>query len=159
MTDKRVEAFASKVLKRGHDECWEWLGGKCREGYGRFRLNGCKVQAHRYSWTLFFGEIPDGELVLHKCNNPSCVNPYHLYLGSQKDNMRDMVNAGRWSGGRPPNIHTPHTNHSRRKFRLEHVEKMQELLSEGKIQSEVAKEFGITQSAVSRLVRGERSVR
>ena len=84
------------------DGCWEWTAGMSH-GYGAIGQDGYMMLAHRVSWVLYRGPIPDGMLVLHKCNNRSCVNPDHLYVGDYSDNMRDTVMSGR--GGsvcRPP---------------------------------------------------------
>ena len=94
LTDKDIARFWSKVNKAGDDECWEWTGG-CRNGYGRFVLRWCQTYAHRISWELAFGEIPKGLCALHKCDNPPCVNPKHLFLGTKKDNTDDMIKKGR----------------------------------------------------------------
>lgn len=88
--------FWAKVDKSG--ECWEWTGAKNRAGYGMLKAgaaNGSNTIAHRYSWTLVNGEIPDGLKILHKCDNPGCVRPSHLFLGTQKDNVHDMIAKGR----------------------------------------------------------------
>jgi hypothetical protein len=88
MTDK--ERFWKKVNINDIDRCWEWLG--CISlGYGHFSLNKKMIGAHRVSWILIHGDIPEGFDVLHKCDNKSCVNPNHLYLGTQADNNRDTV--------------------------------------------------------------------
>lgn len=84
MTLKR---FWDKV-KKG-DSCWEWQAAQDGFGYGRFGFRGCNQRAHRVSWILHFGSVPIGLCVLHKCDNPRCVNPEHLYLGTKKDNARD----------------------------------------------------------------------
>lgn len=84
----REERFWSHVLKRGPDDCWEWCASKDNKGYGRFDFPGNKT-AHRYSYFLANGPIPALGFVLHKCDNPSCVNPNHLEIGTQLDNMRD----------------------------------------------------------------------
>ena len=97
-----LNAFAEKVDKRGTDECWEWTGARNRRGYGVVKARGRITPAPRLSWKFFFGPIPEGKMVLHKCDNPSCVNPYHLYLGSQRDNMTDAVKRGRLRPYRPP---------------------------------------------------------
>lgn len=76
--------------------CWIWLGKWGKTGYGRVAVGGGKhVQAHRAMWESTFGAIPDGMLVLHKCDTRSCINPGHLFLGSQADNVRDMIEKGR----------------------------------------------------------------
>jgi len=90
-----LTAFSMKVDKRDHDKCWEWLGAKDYGGYGQVRIWGKQMKAHRASWEFFFGPIPNGLSVLHKCDNPSCVNPYHLFLGDQCDNITDCVIKGR----------------------------------------------------------------
>lgn len=85
--------FWSKVTKT--DWCWNWTGSKIGLGYGILGVNCGKMVAHRFSWILHNGKIPSRLLVLHHCDNPSCVNPSHLFLGTHKDNMRDMVKKGR----------------------------------------------------------------
>lgn len=86
--------FWSKVDKTG--DCWIWKAGKDSGGYGTISARGINAnKAHRVSWWLTFGEIPKGLNVLHKCDNPPCVNPDHLFLGTQKDNMQDCSKKGR----------------------------------------------------------------
>ena len=95
------ERFWSKVDKRGPDDCWEWNANKnTAAGYGRFRVNGKLELAHRASWEIHNGLIPEGEghhgtCVLHRCDFRSCVNPRHLFLGTNQDNMDDMKKKGR----------------------------------------------------------------
>lgn len=76
-------------------ECWEYQGNTNRGGYGTLEWRGRKWKAHRVAYTLAKGEIPDGLEVLHSCDNPPCVNPEHLRVGSQSDNMRDAFGRGR----------------------------------------------------------------
>ena len=91
------ERFWEKV-KKGPG-CWEWTGGKDSKGYGSFMLCvegfSWHVSAHRVSWKLTTGYLPIGKSILHRCDNPSCVRPDHLWAGTQMDNMRDAVNKGR----------------------------------------------------------------
>ena len=90
-----VYKFMEKV-EAGMEEgsCWLWKGGTAGR-YRGFSLDNVWIQAHRASWMLFEGEIPQGCYVLHKCDQPLCVNPDHLFLGSQKENLRDMGLKGR----------------------------------------------------------------
>jgi hypothetical protein len=75
--------------------CWEWIGCKGSHGYGAIRKNGKVITAHRLSWEIHFGSIPQNMLVCHKCDNRFCVRPDHLFLGSRLDNNRDMFLKGR----------------------------------------------------------------
>ena len=87
-----IERFLAKVDKT--DSCWIWTAAKSKRGYGWFR-DGALHQAHRYSFKLFKGDIPNGLLVCHACDVPSCVNPNHLWLGTAKDNTADRDIKGR----------------------------------------------------------------
>ena len=95
--------FWPKVKKGLGKDCWIWLAGKSSAGYGSFRTDAWKhVYAHRLSWELMRGPIPDGLLVLHHCDNPSCVNPDHLFLGTNRDNVLDALKKGRLAVPPPP---------------------------------------------------------
>lgn len=87
------ERFWMKVNKT--DGCWLWMGGKDGDGYGGFWLEGKPISAHRYSYQLNIGPIPEGLLVLHTCDQPACVNPAHFFLGTKKDNAIDREQKGR----------------------------------------------------------------
>lgn len=90
--------FWSHVKKLGADGCWEWIGARTAYGYGQAwvaRPMRTSVMAHRAAWAMERGPIPPGLLVLHSCDNPPCVNPAHLFLGTQSDNMLDSVSKGR----------------------------------------------------------------
>lgn len=93
------ERFWNKVRKSV--DCWEWQASTNRRGYGQFKIydrgNGKQkvMESHRLAWILTNGDIPDGMCVCHKCDNPKCVRPDHLFLGTQRDNARDMAQKGR----------------------------------------------------------------
>jgi hypothetical protein len=104
------ERFWGKVNMGNVDECWEWQALRQYQGYGQFRLSQPRrqVQAHRFAWELTNGPIPDGIMVCHKCDNPPCCNPGHLFLGTHMDNMADMVTKGHLKGiNNPRAILTP----------------------------------------------------
>lgn len=85
--------YDKKVIKQ--EGCWNWKGATVRFGYGVIRFRKKHISAHRVSYLLHIGEIPDGLFVLHKCDNPLCTRPDHLFLGTAKDNVHDMINKGR----------------------------------------------------------------
>ena len=91
------QRFFRNTIKE--DSCWIWIGGKSRSGYGRFSVRGKQVFAHRFSYSRFKGEIPPSLFVCHACDRPACVNPDHLWLGTNTDNMRDASNKGRMCSG------------------------------------------------------------
>lgn len=91
--------FWRYVDKCGQGECWTWMGSKDGSGYGRIKDDRGKspLKAYRLSWEMHNRPLKDGEVVCHRCDNPSCVNPDHLFVGTQRDNMRDASNKGRLS--------------------------------------------------------------
>ncbi len=96
----KEEEYIIKLQKRllSHceiKECWNWKGGYGKWGYGHTTIKDKTIASHRASWIAWKGKIPKGLYVLHKCDNPACINPDHLFLGTQKDNMNDMINKKR----------------------------------------------------------------
>jgi hypothetical protein len=98
-TEQLRQRFLSYVVER-ESGCKEWTGG-VSEGYGTFSIERRTYRSHRVAYRYFVGPIPDGLMVLHKCDNPLCVNPAHLFAGTALDNVRDMIAKGRDSFGEP----------------------------------------------------------
>lgn len=144
-TESAAERF-SKRISKSEDGCWLWLGVKLPRGYGRFWFGGGKMYAHRAAWILANGAIPDGLQVLHRCDNPPCVRPEHLFLGTASDNMRDAALKLRTCGEK--NAYATLTEQTVRAIRLR--------CASGERQEDVAKAFSTTQSQVSRIVLRKR---
>lgn len=90
------------LLYKSDTGCWLWVKCKLSFGYGQLRVSGSRILAHRYAYTLYIGPIPEGMLILHKCDVPNCVNPEHLFLGTTQDNTADMMVKNRVGNrGRP----------------------------------------------------------
>ena len=97
------ERFWNKV--RVTPGCWLWIGAVSSRGYGGFKVGRRDERAHRVSYQMHFGPIPDGLFVLHRCDTPLCVNPDHLFVGTHADNMRDMTQKGRAARGQANGAH------------------------------------------------------
>jgi hypothetical protein len=89
------ERFLAKTRRDLRTGCWLWTAAHDRDGYGSIYVDGKKEQAHRVAYALFVGPVPEGDWVLHRCDTPACVNPDHLYLGTNKQNVADRENRGR----------------------------------------------------------------
>lgn len=143
------ERFWAKVDRRGPDECWEWQARRNMHGYGTFQLQAKQSKlAHRVCWQITNGEIPDGISVCHRCDNPACVNPAHLFLGTHLDNMRDMFAKGRRTAA--------HGNrHHWSKLCSCAVMAIRALASEGVSQRDLARRFGVSRNCARSIIHGE----
>lgn len=111
---ERTKKRLKKKIKINEIGCWEWQGAKSTSGYGHttYRKDRC-VRAHRASYLVWIEEIPNGFFVCHKCDNPICINPEHLFLGTHEQNMKDMKNKNRACKGEKSHLHA--SNRGKRK--------------------------------------------
>ena len=138
-----MDRFWNKVDKG--DGCWPWKAATSEKGYGRFWLNNTMVGAHRLSWELANGSIPDGMHVCHHCDNPLCVNPDHLFLGEPADNTADMMAKGRVARG----DRLPHT-----KLTDDDVREIRSIT--GRTHQSIADEFRVSRTVVTRVLNRTR---
>lgn len=129
--------------------CIEFAGYKTAKGYGMIRREGKCWRAHRWAYYQAYGPIPDGMVVRHKCDNPACVNPDHLELGTQADNMADMHQRGRAKVG-SEHGHAVFTDEQIRNIRATHVHRCKE---RGAVA--LGKQYGVAQSVITRIVNRE----
>lgn len=135
-----IERFLNKIYIKNNDLCWEWQASKTKGGYGEFSLEGSVQYAHRIMWKLVYGEIPMNLHVLHNCDNRACVNPRHLFLGTNLDNIIDRVSKGR-------------SSRSRAKLKESDVIEIRSLYTSGKYtQKELAKIYNIKRECISKII-------
>lgn len=145
-----IDRFWSHVNIQGPDDCCEWQASRTSFGYGRPSINGKSIQAHRFSYELKYGfGSALGLKVRHTCDNPPCVNPKHLLLGTQKQNVTDMYERGRQNpckGG----------NHWNAKLSEDDISEIKRLSAEGVIQRRIAEKFNVSYSGISLILREAR---
>lgn len=149
MNKKTQERFFKKVLKTKN--CWIWTAAKNWKGYGQFGIKigpkKWKIKyAHRLSYILFKGKIPKNLLVLHKCDTPNCINPKHLFLGTDMDNCKDKIKKGRIADTRGE-------KNGRAILTYKKVSKIRSLYKTNKYtQIELANKFGVKKSIIGRII-------
>jgi len=163
-----IERFWANVDTQS-EECWLWLGWM-RNGYGGFCIRKKSLLAHRVSYALTYGEVPSDMYICHHCDNPSCVRPSHLFLGTPSDNMKDASEKGRLRGKVKPSQgfqagarHWTHTNPSRipRGSSRAGAKLSEEIINDIKhdvlymSQAKVAHKYGVSQSTISRACSGK----
>jgi len=143
---------AATILERykvDSNGCWVWTHGRFQFGHGRIKILGCDLKAHRISWELHNGPIPEGLFVLHSCDNPPCINPEHLFLGTQQDNIDDMR-----AKGRQPN--TKGKANGAARLSEEQVMQIKTLLREGfYTHEEIGAGFEVNRATISQIARGK----
>lgn len=144
VTDVMAEYFWHRVEVT--DGCWRWTAFRDKKGYGRLSASrfGIPLLAHRVSYVLHRGEIPDSMFVCHHCDNPPCVRPDHLFIGTHKDNMADMASKGRAGGYRATCA----------KLTREQVLQARQLTAEGWSAAQIGRLFGVKRATIQRIRRG-----
>ncbi len=143
MTDDLYEEFVAQIDRTGgRDSCHVWTGPRYpnKGGYGRFRRDG----AHRVAYALKHGDIPEGAIVRHSCDNPPCCNPAHLLLGGHSDNRKDCVSRGRHAKGQM-HARSKLTHRQVRFIRTHH---------KGCSHIEIAKKYGVSRSTITKILLG-----
>lgn len=163
LDDISTRRFWSHVDIQTPLECWHWKRGKGFDGYGKFAYKGSTLRAHRVSYFLHYGVDPLDLLVCHRCDNPRCCNPYHLFLGTASDNVQDAVDKGRltystgdehWSRAHPE-YHPRGEQVGGAKLTSEDVIEIRRLYAiEQLSQPDIAQRFGVTRECVSGIIRG-----
>jgi hypothetical protein len=140
------QLLTEHVNKNAENGCWEWTGAR-NKGYGSVEYLGKPWKAHRLSYLYHYGKIPDGMHVLHKCDNPSCVNPKHLFLGTHQDNMDDMNSKHR---------NKPHKGEDNGRAKLTRIDviRLRLMYQSGVRRKDIAKEFKINLSQVRKVATG-----
>jgi hypothetical protein len=151
--------FWNKVQKS--DGCWTWTGSLTVSGYGRLKFRGAYSQAHRVSWTMEYGPIPKGLLVCHRCDNPPCCRPDHLFLGTKSDNAKDMVSKGRYMTAtnnpatRAPDRVPRGSRNSLARLTEDDVRRIRALPETYHCHARIGREFGVSPSTIIRIFRRE----
>ena len=136
---KKAKPFFTRCLIDPDTGCWNWTSGKDAGGYGGLTVNRKSWKAHRYSWFLVNGPIPKGMCICHHCDNPSCINPQHLWIGTNEENIQDRNIKGRQAKG-----------HKNRNARLNEFQIREIRLQQGKkINKELAKQYNISVSTIN----------
>lgn len=141
--------FLQKADVKGFDaeKCWEWRGLVNSNGYGRFVVDNQHRLAHRMAHEYFIGPVPQGKVVCHACDNRLCVNPHHLWVGTQSDNLKDAAQKGR--------MFRPNTNGERngnRKLSADDVRNIRAMFAGGQRRYKIAERYGVSPSTVGEII-------
>ena len=133
-------------------QCWEWMRVRNQHGYGQLRVNGRMMYAHRLAYQLGVGRIPDGLHVLHQCDNPRCINPSHLSVGTRSQNMRECSKRGRSRIPKPVKLGE---QNGAAKLAVADVRSIRQLLADGWTQRAIAERFGVCQQNIANIKSGK----
>ncbi|RUR38499.1 HNH endonuclease [Vreelandella populi] len=145
-----VERFHEKYIVDEESGCWLWQAAKRSTGYGAMKVGGLKESAHRISYTVFKGPIPEGLWVLHKCDNPQCVNPNHLFAGTPLANSQDMH-----AKGRQRYVGQKGKDNPRSVLTENQVKEVIKLIAKGMTNRAIANRFGVSHGAISLIRLGK----
>jgi hypothetical protein len=149
ITPASTENFHKRSIKS--DECWKWIGAKDKDGYGRISLSkNITVLAHRFSYALHKGVDPAEFCICHRCDNPECTNPSHLFIATHKENNIDKVSKGR----NLPHIFVGERN-PRAKLTEQDISEIKRLSLCGKTNTEIGRTFGVHHSTISAIKLGK----
>lgn len=145
--DRFTQEFIQERIEVSDSGCWEWKGAKHRQGYGSIRARGKTMLAHRLSWEIWNGEIQEGMCVCHSCDNPVCVNPEHLFLGTQKENMKDCKSKKR--------MHRNIAKTRRCKLSYDNVLEIKKLFEKGLSRKELMSKYQVSPTCIAKIVTGK----
>lgn len=143
-----VRFMSFVAVPENRTDCWVWQGNRVRGLYGHFSEGSSTFKAHRWIYECLHGAIPDGQVVRHHCDNPGCVNPEHLALGTPSQNVMDAVTRGRWADRRGE-------KHPLAQLDAEKVRAIRALSACGNTQHRIATQFGISRQQVGKIIRRE----
>ena len=154
ITDDVIARFWIKVDRHGPDDCWEWQGADRGSGYGSMKAGKRAELAHRISWTIAKGAIPEGIYICHHCDNRACVNPSHLFAGTQSDNMLDAYRKGRIKLPYCPEVQFQKgEGHPNSKLTNDNVRSIRRAYaSGGVIYRDLAKQYGVDHTLIYQIV-------
>lgn len=150
LTPAIVSRFWALVDRGAPDACWNWKGPVRGRGYGSFNTGNRSDYTHRLAWIITYGQVLPGQVICHRCDNPACCNPAHLFIGSQRDNMRDMVRKGR---NRSSVTYRPGSSNPFARLTESQVIAIRNRYQQGGItQQSLAREYGVSRPMIGHII-------
>lgn len=144
--ERTITRFWSRVNRLGTNDCWEWTAYRTADGHGQIKMCGKATHAHRAAYQMLVGEIGEGLVVRHTCDNPGCCNPAHLLLGTHEDNVRDRVARNRSARG---------VDNGRSKLDPDKVLEIKARLAAGETCYGIAKSYGVDPGSIRQIKNGK----